>query len=65
MEKQAIKHSADGIEAMTAKARLPPRIDASPEEIARAALTAPRQRVEYREYRCQVCGVVVEWPVVL
>lgn len=50
---------------MTGTVGLPPRIDATPEEIARAILTAPCKPVEYREYRCQVCGAIVEWPTVL
>ena len=45
--------------------KLPPRIDASPEEIARAMFRAPLNPVEYREYRCKACGEVVEWPMVL
>lgn len=45
--------------------KLPPRIDASPEEIARAMFLAPRRPVEYREYRCKACGEAVEWPMVL
>ena len=46
-------------------AGLPPRIDATPEEIARAMFRAPRRPVEYREYKCRACGEIVEWPVVL
>lgn len=45
--------------------KLPPRIDASPEELARAMFRAPRRPVEYKEYRCMACGEVVEWPMVL
>lgn len=44
---------------------LPPRIDASPEEIARATLRHKPRRVEGRVYRCGECGEVVEWPAVL
>ena len=47
------------------KLGLPPRIDTSPEEIARALLRAPVKPVEYREYRCVVCGEIVEWRDVL
>ena len=50
---------------MSDKAGLPPRIDATPEEIARRVLTAPSRPVKYREYKCKACGEVVEWPMVL
>lgn len=45
--------------------KLPPRFDASPEEIARAMSRAPRRPVVYREYKCKACGEIVEWPMVL
>ncbi len=43
----------------------PPRIDATPEEIARRVLSAPRKPVEYQEYRCKGCDVAVKWPQTL
>jgi hypothetical protein len=50
---------------MSDKTGLPPRIDATPEEIARKVLSAPLKHVEYREYKCGACGDIVEWPMVL
>lgn len=44
---------------------LPPRIDATPEEIARRVLSAPREPAEYRESMCRACGEVLEWPQTL
>ena len=50
---------------MTDASGLPPRINASPEEIARASLNLRPRNVEGRVYRCVGCGEVVEWPVIL
>ena len=47
--------------------RYPPRIDATPEEIARTVLNAgrPKARVKSRTYRCEVCGREVQYPETL
>ena len=50
---------------MMEQAGLPPRIDATPEEIVRATLRRPVRAVEGRVYRCVRCEQAVEWPVVL
>ena len=45
----------------------PPRIDATPEEIARAVLKGglPTGRVKSRDYRCRVCGREFHYPETL
>ena len=45
----------------------PPRIDATPEEIARTVLNAgrPKARVKSRTYRCGACGREVQYPETL
>ena len=45
----------------------PPRIDATPEEIARTVLNAgqPKARVKSRDYRCGACGRAVHYPETL
>ena len=45
----------------------PPRIDATPEEIARAVLKCgrPTGRVKSRDYRCGSCGRAVHYPETL
>ena len=44
----------------------PPRIDATPEEIARALLSGPMDGdVEEGEYRCAECGREVNYPETL
>ena len=45
----------------------PPRIDATPEEIARAVLKGgrPTGRVKSRDYRCAACGRAVYYPETL
>ena len=46
--------------------KYPPRIDATPEEIAERFLSIPgTAKVDEREYRCGACGVVVHYPKVL
>ena len=50
---------------MSDKAGLPPRINATPEEIARASLNLRPRKVTGRVYKCAGCDQVVEWPVVL
>ena len=46
--------------------KYPPRIDATPEEIAEAFFRVPGDtKIEEREYRCRTCGVVVHYPQVL
>ena len=48
------------------KRTLPPRIDASPEEIARAFFrSTPVARTAKREYRCEDCGRQVCYPETL
>ena len=49
------------------KKRYPPRIDATPEEIARAVLNSgrPKARVKSRDYRCGACGRAVHYPETL
>ena len=44
--------------------RYPPRIDASPEDIARVVLRADLSVVDGAtpEYRCQACGEAVHYP---
>ena len=44
--------------------KYPPRIDATPEEIARTVLNAgrPKARVKNRTYRCGACGREVQYP---
>ena len=46
---------------------LPPRIDATPEQIAEAFFRFPAGKKvdEKREYRCQDCSAVVNYPAVL
>ena len=45
---------------------LPPRIDATPEEIAEAFFRFPMdQELPEREYRCRQCGEVIHYPAVL
>ena len=46
---------------------LPPRIDATPEEIARAVMNAgrPNARVKSQDYRCHSCGREVRYPETL
>ena len=51
--------------AMTDKAGFPPRINATPEEIARASLSVRPRKVEGRVYKCVECERVVEWPIIL
>ena len=45
----------------------PPRIDATPEEIARTVLNGgrPKARVLSRIYRCGACGRAVYYPLTL
>ena len=45
----------------------PPRIDATPEEIARTVLNGgrPKARVKSRTYRCGACGRTVQYPETL
>ena len=50
---------------MTDESGLPPRINATPEEIARATLNFRPRKVESRVYKCGECGQVVEWPIIL
>ena len=46
--------------------RYPPRIDATPEEVAQAIFRAPPNKaIEKREYRCLTCGRSVHYPDVL
>ena len=47
--------------------RYPPRIDATPEELARTVLNAgrPKARVKSRTYRCGACGREVQYPETL
>ena len=47
--------------------RYPPRIDATPEELARTVLNAgrPKARVKSRDYRCGACGRAVHYPETL
>ena len=49
------------------KKAYPPRIDATPEEIARAVLKGgrPTARVKSRTYRCGACGRAVRYPETL
>ena len=49
------------------KKRYPPRIDATPEEIARVVLNRgrPKARVKSRDYRCGACGRAVHYPETL
>ena len=44
--------------------RYPPRIDATPEELARVVLNGgrPKARVKSRTYRCGTCGRAVYYP---
>ena len=51
---------------MPSKRKLPPRIDATPEEIAQAFLAAPPgvRKDAPAEYRCRNCGKEVEYPEV-
>ena len=45
---------------------LPPRIDASPEQIAEALLRKPLRGVmRERDYRCKDCDKVIHYPEVL
>ena len=47
---------------------LPPRIDATPEELARAVLSAGRPTTavdDSKVYRCRSCGQTVQWPATL
>ena len=47
---------------------LPPRIDATPEELARAVLSVgrPTKAVDdSKVYRCTACGRAVQWPETL
>ncbi len=44
----------------------PPRIDATPEEIAERFMRVPGDaKVKEREYQCAACGKVVNYPDVL
>jgi hypothetical protein len=43
----------------------PPRIDASPEEIARAVLAAPPPPLQERTYTCAGCARAVAYPETL
>ena len=45
----------------------PPRIDATPEEIARTVLNGgrPKVRVKSRTYLCGACGRAVQYPETL
>ena len=47
--------------------RYPPRIDATPEEIARTVLNGgrPKARVKSRDYRCGACGRAIYYPETL
>ena len=47
--------------------KYPPRIDATPEEIARTVLNAgrPKARVKSRTYRCGACRREVQYPETL
>ena len=47
--------------------KYPPRIDATPEEIARVVLKGgrPTGRVKSRTYRCGACGRAVYYPETL
>ena len=47
--------------------KYPPRIDATPEEIARVVLKGgrPTGRVKSRTYRCGACGRAVRYPETL
>ena len=47
--------------------KYPPRIDATPEEIARLVLKGgrPKARVKGRTYRCGACGRAVYYPETL
>ena len=47
--------------------KYPPRIDATPEEIARTVLNGgrPKARVKSRTYRCGTCGRAVYYPETL
>ena len=47
--------------------KYPPRIDATPEQLARAILNAPppKGKVIPREYRCESCGREVCYPEIL
>lgn len=43
----------------------PPRIDATPEEIARALLSGPAVEVGEEDYRCAECEREVRYPEIL
>ena len=46
--------------------KYPPKIDATPEEIAERFLSIPgTAKVVEREYRCGACGATVHYPQVL
>jgi hypothetical protein len=47
--------------------KYPPRIDATPEEIARTVLNSgrPKARVKSQDYRCCGCGREVHYPETL
>ena len=48
------------------KRTLPPRIDAAPEDIARAFFrSSPTVKTTRREYRCEDCGRQVHYPETL
>ena len=48
------------------KAPLPPRIDASPEELARAMFNSPPSKSSSaKSYHCERCGRQVSFPEVL
>ena len=46
---------------------LPPRIDATPEQVARTLLQMPppKETMESRTYSCASCGRAVTWPDIL